>query len=138
MPETMASPKNDSVGPRDVRRAVEAGILAAKAGKVRLLRRDEGDSNWDPSNDGRLTVWEVTQHLIHALQAQGEVGAATLLRKVGALGEVARDLAYRLYGICERKKWPQEALAYNSQVIAWPEIVKLASARPEPETGRLL
>jgi putative DNA methylase len=130
--ETLSKAKNTAVNG-----LVEAGILAAKAGKVRLLRRDECDSRWDLARDGRLTV-EVTQHLIHALQTQGEAGAAALLREVGALGEVARDLAYRLYGICERKKWAQEALAYNSLVIAWPEIVKLASARPEPQTGRLL
>jgi len=52
------------------------------------------------------------------------------VQKVSGLGEVARDLAYRLYGICERKKWAQEALAYNSLVIAWPEIVRLASQSP--------
>jgi adenine-specific DNA methylase len=85
------------------------------------------DGHWDPAADKRLTVWEITQHLISALETDGESGAAALLRKVGALGDVARDLAYRLYGICERKKWAQEALAYNSLVIAWPEIVKLAA-----------
>ena len=83
--------------------------------------------DWDPTTDRRITVWEVTQHLIRALEQQGETGAAALVQKVGGLGEVARDLAYRLYGICERKKWAQEALAYNSLVIAWPEIVRLAS-----------
>jgi putative DNA methylase len=46
--------------------------------------------------------------------------------------EPARDLAYRLYNLCERKKWAQEALAYNGLVIAWPEITKLArSARQD-------
>ena len=42
------------------------------------------------------------------------------------MAEIARDLAYRLYSICERKKWAEEALAYNSLVIAWPELTKLA------------
>jgi putative DNA methylase len=46
---------------------------------------------------------------------------------VGGLGEVARDLAYRLYTTCERKGWAQEALAYNSLVVAWPEIARLAT-----------
>ena len=62
-------------------------------------------------------------------QKDGEAGAGALLHKVGALGETARDLAYRLYTVCERKKWSQEALSYNSLVIAWSEIVRLA--RPE-------
>lgn len=117
---------------------VEAGIVAARAGKVRLLKREEMNPDWDPTTDKRLTVWEVTQHLIHALEKDGETGAAALLRKIGALGEVARDLAYRLYGICERKKWAQEALAYNSLVIAWSEMLKLASASQEAPSQRTL
>jgi hypothetical protein len=32
----------------------------------------------------------------------------------GGWAEVSRDLAYWLYSTCERKKWAQEALAYNS------------------------
>ena len=50
------------------------------------------------------------------------------LHKLGGVAEVARDLAYRLYTLCERKKWAEEALAYNGLVIAWPELSKLALA----------
>jgi putative DNA methylase len=117
---------------------VEAGILSAKAGKVRLLKRDELSDDWDPATDRRLTIWEVSQYLIRALEQHGESGAAELLRKLGSLGEVARDLAYRLYNICERKKWSQEALAYNSLVISWPEITRLARVeKPKEEQTRL-
>jgi putative DNA methylase len=119
--ETLSKAKNTSVSG-----LVEAGILAAKAGKVQLLRRDELAADWDPTRDRRVIVWEVTQHMIRTLEQEGETGAAALVQKVGGLGEVGRDLAYRLYGICERKKWAQEALAYNSLVIAWPEIVRLS------------
>jgi len=107
-----------------------AGIIVSKAGKVRILRRDELPDDWDPATDKRLTVWEVTQHLIRALVDKGsEEAAADLLRKVGTFGDVARELGYRLYTICDRKKWAQEALAYNSLVVAWPELVKLAGRR---------
>ncbi len=119
--ETLSKAKNTSI-----EGLVEAGFLLAKAGKVRLLRRDELQADWNPQTDHRLTVWEVTQHLIHALDKDGEKAAATLLAKVGALGEIARDLAYRLYTTCERKAWAQEALAYNTLVVAWPEISRLA------------
>jgi putative DNA methylase len=68
------------------------------------------------------------QHLIRAHDRQGESGAAGLLRKLGGVAEIARDLAYRLYTICERKKWAEEALAYNGLVIAWPELTRLALA----------
>jgi putative DNA methylase len=129
--ETLSKAKNTAVGGM-----VEAGILAARAGKVRLLRRDELPEDWDPITDRRIAVWEVTQHLIRALEHQGETGVAALVQKVGGLSEVARDLAYRLYGICERKKWAQEALAYNSLVIAWPEIVRLTSqSSPQVQEG---
>ena len=88
--------------------------------------------DWDPATDQRLTEWEAAQHLIRALDQKGESGAADLLRKLGGdYGEKARDLAYRLYSICERKKWASEATAYNSIVLAWPEISKLARAAPQ-------
>ena len=120
--ETLSKAKNTAVDG-----LVAAGIIVSKAGKVRILRRGELPEDWDPATDKRLTVWEVAQHLIRALVDKGsEEAAAALLRKVGALGDVARDLAYRLYTICDRKKWAQEAVAYNSLVVAWPELVKLA------------
>jgi putative DNA methylase len=124
--ETLSKAKNTAVSGME-----EAGIIVAKAGKVRLLKREELPADWNPAADSRLTVWEVTQHLIHKLEQEGESGAATTLATVlqqnGSLGEISRDLAYRLYTTCERKGWAQEALAYNSLVVAWPEISRLAS-----------
>ena len=106
----------------------EAGIVESGAGKVRLLRRDELDPDWDPTTDGRFTIWEVAHHLIHRIHEQGEQEAAALLHAVGGHGEAAKELAYRLYLICERKGWATEALGYNSLVTSWPELTKLASA----------
>ncbi|RLB34668.1 MAG: hypothetical protein DRH11_05260 [Deltaproteobacteria bacterium] len=120
--ETLSKAKNTAVDG-----LVTAGILVSRAGKVRLLRRDELPVTWDPASEKRLTVWEVTQHLIRALVDTGsEQAASDLLRKVGGLGDTAKELTYRLYTICDRKKWAQEAIAYNSLVVAWPELVKLA------------
>jgi putative DNA methylase len=121
--ETLSKAKNVGIAG-----LVTAGILQSRAGKVRLLRRDELPDDWDPAADDRLTVWEATQHLIRALDQEGESGAAALLHRLSGLGETARDLAYRLYTLCERKKWADEALAYNGLVIAWPELTKLALA----------
>jgi putative DNA methylase len=101
---------------------VEAGIVHSRAGKVRLLKRNELSADWDPTADGRLTVWEVTQHLIHCLETKGETETAALKAKVGGLAETARELAYRLYTLCERKGWAEEAGFYNSLVVAWPAI----------------
>jgi len=105
---------------------VDAGIIKAKSGKVQLVSRPELPVDWNPETDERLTVWETTQHLIRTLETKGEGEAATLLNKLGGNGESARELAYRLYSICERKKWVEDALAYNGLVIAWPELSKLA------------
>ena len=108
----------------------QSGVVASRAGKVRLVERRELPDGWDPATDTRLTVWETTQHLIRSLESsEGE--AAQLLRRVGGgLGDRARQLTYLLYGICDRKKWADEASAYNMLVTAWPEIVKLAAAAP--------
>ncbi|MFO7663328.1 MAG: hypothetical protein R6X18_12155, partial [Chloroflexota bacterium] len=111
---------------------VEAGVLHSKAGKVRLIKREEYKDDWDPATDKRLTVWECTQHLVRRLD-KGVSHAAELVRRLGmGRAEEARALAYRLYSICERKKWAQEALAYNSLVVAWPDILQKAKEIPGP------
>jgi putative DNA methylase len=122
--ETLSRAKNTAVNG-----LVQAGIVVARSGKVRLVNRDELPADWDPSSDKRLTVWEVTQHLLRALDQHGESGAADLLRKLGGtVGESARELSYRLHKVCEKKNWSSEALAYNSLVLAWPELTKLATS----------
>ncbi|HQP85572.1 MAG TPA: DUF1156 domain-containing protein [Thermoanaerobaculia bacterium] len=121
--------------------ALEAdGILEAKKGKVRLLRRKELAADWDPRTDSRPTVWEATQHLIRRLEDSGEEAAAELMREMGSISEVARDLAYRLYSICEKKKWAEDALSYNGLVAAWPELTRRAASggRKKPEQQELL
>lgn len=110
----------------------ELGILEAKAGKVRLLRREEIAQRKEKGADSlslllASSAWLITQTLIHTLDRKGEMEAAALLAALGDRGAVARDLAYRLYTLCEKKGWTQEALAYNTLVIAWPEINRLAS-----------
>ncbi len=129
--EDLARAKNVSVDG-----LVQAGIVASTPGRVRLLKREELDPAWDPRSDKRLTVWEVAQQLVRALE-EGESRAADLARVVGGLGEIARDLAYRLYTICERKGWAQEALAYNALVVAWPEIARLASGQTQAQPSLL-
>ena len=132
--ETLCTAKNTSVqGMKD------AGILEAKGGKVRLLKKEELDADWNPSTDSRLTIWEITHHLIRRLE-QGESGAAELIHQLGAKAEVARDLSYRLYTICERRKWAQEAIAYNALVLSWSDVQRLAQEKKAaaPTQGELI
>ena len=119
--ETLSKAKNTSVAGM-----VQAGILHSQAGNVRLLRPRELASGWDPVDDDRLTTWEAVHHLIRVLDQGGEAAAATLVGRLGGMSEVARDLCYRLYTVCERKKRAAEALAYNGMVQSWPEISRLA------------
>jgi putative DNA methylase len=123
--ESLATARNVSV-----RGVQDAGILEARAGKVRLLPREKLTEEWDLTTDSRLTDWKIVQRLIRALGTEGETGAARLLARIGERGEGARDLAYRLYGICDRKGWASEALAYNNLVTSWPEISRLAAENP--------
>jgi len=125
--ETLSKAKNTSVGG-----LAQAGILDSRRGKVRLLKPEELPASWDPATDPRLTSWEVVHHLIRVLGSGGESAAADLVAKLGARAETARELAYRLYTICERKKRAAEALAYNGLVQSWPEIVRLAQEGGKP------
>jgi len=126
--EILSKAKDTSVSAMD-----DDGVLVSRGGKVRLLRPDELPDNWDPASDPRLTVWDMTHRLIRAME-QGESAAAELVAKLGSEADTARELAYRLYSICERKKRAQEALAYNALVQSWPEIVRLAREEGKPES----
>ena len=126
--EMLSKAKNTSVAGM-----VDAGILASKGGTVRLLKPEELPPDWNPTTDPRLTAWEMVHHLVRALEAGGESAAAELAAPLGAKAEAARELCYRLYTLCERKKRAAEALSYNSLVQSWPEISRLVSEEQEHE-----
>ncbi len=119
--ETLSTAKGVSV-----KGLQEAGILLARGGKVRLLKREELKPDWDPLKDARMPIWELTQQIIQRHRTQGIDGAAALIAKVGGHAGVTRELAYRLYTLCERKGWAGEALAYNALVVDWPGIMDAA------------
>ncbi|WP_300331713.1 DUF1156 domain-containing protein, partial [Accumulibacter sp.] len=123
--EQLSKSRNTSVGG-----LAEAGILLSRAGRVRLLKPAELPANWDPLTDKRLTHWEIVHQLIRALESGGESAAAGLVAKLGSKAETARELCYRLYTLCERRKRAAEAMAYNGLVQSWPEIARLAAERP--------
>ena len=132
--ETLSNAKNTSVAGM-----VEAGILASGRGKVRLFRPAELPADWDPTKDARLTAWEMVHHLIRTLESGGEGAAAVLSGSLGSKAELARELCYRLYTLCERKKRATEALSYNGLVQSWPEITRLAKegSIPRPQQTTL-
>lgn len=102
------------------------GVLYAKAGVVHLMERSELPTEVD-SNES--TVWLLTQQLTHAMATGGIEACAKIVWGIfGSGAEAAKDLAYRLYTIAERKGWTEEGYAYNALVVAWPDIQSRAAA----------
>ncbi len=129
--ETLSTAKNTSVAGM-----MEAGILHSGGGKVRLLRPHELPEDWVPDSD-RIIVWEAVHHLVRVHDKEGEDAAASLMSKLGPEAEAARELAYRLYRICDQKNRSQEAIGYNALVQSWPEVARLAHQVVRPTQGRM-
>ena len=112
--DVLARAKGTSVGG-----LVDGGVVESSSGNLRLLKWAELPRDWSPEADSRVSVWEALHHLIRALNQDGESVAGALLARVPAQAEPMRALAYRLYTLCERKGWAEEARAYNELVTAW-------------------
>jgi putative DNA methylase len=110
-----------------------AGILHSGGGKVRLLKWAEYPSDWDPKADTRLPVWEALHQLIRALKQGGESASGVLLAALGGKAEAVRQLAYRLYTLCERLGLAEDARAYNEFITSWTGIESAASVVPFEE-----
>ncbi|WP_241906717.1 DUF1156 domain-containing protein [Vibrio splendidus] len=102
----------------------EAGVIETGAGKVRLLRWEDMDNDWDPKSDNRVPVWEACHQIIRELNQKGESAAGALLARMPEHGEAIRQLAYHMYTLCERKKWAEDARAYNELITAWHSVVE--------------
>lgn len=102
------------------------GVVESGKGDLRLLRSTELPRDWSPETDARLPVWEALHHLIRALNQDGESATGALLARMPARAEPIRALAYRLYTLCERKGWADDARAYNELVTAWGGIEQAA------------
>lgn len=115
----------------------QAGVAEAGGGSVRLLRWKEYAADWDPSTDTRMPIWEALHQLIRVYKAKGETGAAQVLAQTASKAEAIRQLAYRLYTLCERKGLADEARAYNEVVTSWSGIESAASKEPGAVQGQL-
>jgi putative DNA methylase len=115
----------------------EAGVLQSGSGKVRLLKWAEYPTDWDPRTDTRTPVWEALHQLIRALKQGGESASGALLAALGGKAEAVRQLAYRLYTLCERLGQAEDARAYNELITSWTGIETAASTAPKPTDGFL-
>jgi len=140
--DNMARAKDISVEELD-----REGVLTAQRGKVRLIpfeRYEASWESWEPSAARRLSAWRVCHYLAAALEHGGvhgdqhdAGGAARLAHELGGNGEPAKELAYRLYAICDAKGWTQEARRYNALADAWPEISAEAARLRQAQQGQL-
>ena len=115
----------------------QSGVIESGAGNVRLLKWKEYPADWDPAADARLPIWEALHQLIRAYNTEGDSGAALVLKGVEAKAEAARQLAYRLYTLCERRGWAEDARAYNEVVTGWSGIESAAAKVVLPKQGTL-
>lgn len=118
--DVLARAKNTSV-----QALAERGVMMAAKGEVRLLTREEIPEKVDSHEE---CIWLLTQQLARAMERGGVKECAQVVVELrGSNAENAKTLAYRLYTICERKKWAQEGYAYNNLVVAWPDIQSMAA-----------
>lgn len=134
--ETLSRAKNTAV-----ESVKKAGLVESGGGRVCLKHWSDVDPSkpWDPQADQRPTVWEAVHHLIQRVAHHGERDAAKLLSRMPAMGGEARQLAYRLYKICDDKGWAKHAFYYNDLVVRWRRISDLAASfRSDPSQIELL
>jgi putative DNA methylase len=107
-----------------------AGVIHSGGGKVRLRKWSEYPADWDPRSDSRLPIWEAQHQLIRALRQGGESASGALLAALSGKSESVRQLAYRLYTLCERQGWAEDARAYNELITSWSGLELAAAATP--------
>jgi putative DNA methylase len=115
----------------------EAGIIKSGGGKVRLLKWSEYPEDWDPRTDKRMPVWEALHHLIRTFRQGGDSASGALLAALGGKAEAVRQLAYRLYTLCERLGHAEDARAYNELITSWTGIESAAATAPKPAAQEL-
>jgi putative DNA methylase len=123
--DNLARARNTSVDVMD-----RDGILQSRAGKVQLLRPADLSSSYDPASDPHISTWEVLQHIVRALEADGIGTASRVLESAASRSDQAvesdliRELGHLLYRVAEENSWTRDALSFNSLVTSWPEIME--------------
>ena len=141
--DVLARAKNISVGGLE-----DSGAVISSRGRVRLRDRDEMPVLIEKNlNQAWLKIlveancaWLWVQSLVYALKKIGIAKAGELMSKFDGNNESLKNLAYRLYDICEKKNWSKEATGYNDLVVEWQTILETSVTfkQPKPVQGTLL
>jgi putative DNA methylase len=104
----------------------DGGVAKSSAGKFSLIKWPHLSEEWSPETDIRSSHWEMLHYLIRAYNKNGESNAGEILARIHSKSETIRALAYRLYTVCERKKYAEDAANYNNLILAW-EAIEMAA-----------
>ena len=129
----------------------DLGAVISARGRVRLRDRDEIpalddnrqlDKDWTETLVESNCAWLWVQSLVKVFDKAGIAGCAELLTHFDGDAESLKNLAYRLYNICEKKNWAREGTGYNELVVEWQDILSkraefMQSKPPEPVQGEL-
>ena len=136
--DNLARARNTSVALMD-----REQILTSRAGKVQLVRPAETSASYDPSTDPHTSNWEALHHLIRTLESDGVGPAGAFLRSAltrpdGAIdADLVKELGHLLFRIAEANSWTKDALAFNTVVTSWPDIMTAARAvTPQPTSSQ--
>lgn len=113
----------------------QAGVVETGGGSVRLLKWAEYPQDWDPRKDTRLPIWEALHHLVRTFKQGGDTAAGAVSAAIPGKLEAVRQLAYRLYTLCERQGWAEDARAYNELITSWSGIESAASNTQPAQRG---
>ena len=113
----------------------QAGVIEAGGGSVRLLKWAEYPTDWDPLTDTRLPVWEALHQMIRTFKQGGDSAAGAVASAIPGKMEAVRQLAYRLYTLCERQGWAEDARAYNELITSWSGIETASSSIQPTQRG---
>jgi putative DNA methylase len=126
--ETLASAFNTSVAGLD-----RSGVLSSRGGKVQLFDTTTLTLGYDPRADDHITLWEVVVHLAKALDEQGLDAAGLLMARAAARVDLdaAKELAYLLFSIAEKRRWSDVAQLFNMLAASWADVLDAARRTPD-------
>lgn len=110
-----------------------AGVVKRVARRVELVRPAAVGRDRDGRADPPVSTWQTLHLVIKLLERDGVAAAgallsATLDREDGAVeAESVRGLGHLLFHIAETNGWTRDALAFDTVVTSWPDL--LAAAR---------
>lgn len=116
---------------------VRGGVFRAVAGKARLIAPEELADGWDPATDDRVSDWEVVVRLAHAVKSEGVEVTASLMAAAGQRVDLdtAKELAYLLYAVCEKKGWTDSAILFNGLAASWSDVSSAARSHAGRPVG---